>query len=88
MYSQAFGLQEATNQAVFNDEVMTLAAGLTKNYQSMSLVEFVDSLFEYSSLLSAVTAALATERLLTAEQLQSLMATIEEIETLDSEITD
>ena len=88
MYAQAFGLQEATKDAIYNEGVMNAAAELLNTYQTMGDEEFVGALFEYSALLSAVTATLTTERLLTADQLKSLMDTIEEISAIDSEITD
>ena len=88
MYAQAFGLQEATKDAIYNEGVMNAAAELLNTYQTMGDEEFVEALFHYSAFLSAVTATLTTEKLLTEDQLNSLLEAVEEISAIDSEITD
>ena len=88
MYAQAFGLQEATKDAIYNEGVMTAAAQLLNDHHTMGDEEFVEALFHYSAFLSAVTATLTTEKLLTEDQLNSLLEAVEEISAIDSEITD
>ena len=85
MYAQAFALQDATVSAIHNEAVMFLAGDLLTNHTYMDEEQFVDALYNYSAFLASVTATLATEQLLTPDQLDSLMATIEEMNMLEAD---
>jgi hypothetical protein len=87
MLSTALALQEATQRAVFDDESMMMAKDITESRGFISDEEFMKALFMYSCHLSAVTATLATEALLTKSQLDEMMNTIREMDALGKEIT-
>lgn len=85
MISTALALQEATGNAVIDISTMTLAKSIFDNYETMSKDEMANALFAYSAHLSAVTATLVTHAVMTESQLDELLATIEEMETMGKE---
>ena len=86
MLATALALQEATQQAVFDDESIDMARNLTQMRNIVADEEFMKLVFMYSCHLSAVTATLATEVLLTKSQLDEMMNSIREMDALGKDI--
>lgn len=82
MISTALALQEATGNAVIDISTMEKAKSIYQSRHLMSDKEFADALFEYSAHLSAVTATLVTNAVMTESQLDELLATIEEMSNM------
>ena len=82
MISTALAIQDATGNAVIDISTMKLAKELYDNKDTMSKAEFADAMFNYSAHLSAITATLVTHACLTETQMNELMATIKEMESM------
>lgn len=80
-------LQNATQEAVHDEMIMTLAAHVHHSRKEMSDNEFARALFEYSAALSSMTTTLVTHVLLTEEQLNVMLDTIKEFDKLGEEFT-
>ncbi len=87
MLATAIALQEVTKNAVHDDEVMSMAASIYQNKDHMTSDEFARALYMYSAHLSALTTTLATHALLTETQLDEMINSIQEFETLTKDIT-
>ena len=87
MIATALALQEATQEAVHDEMVMTMASDL---YQSRYLddEDFAKKLFNYSALLASMTTTLVINAVLTESQLHDLLDTIKEMESMGKDITD
>jgi hypothetical protein len=86
MISTAIALQNATQEAVHDEIIMTLAAHVHHSRNEMSDEEFAHALFQYSAALSAMTTTLVTHVLLTKSQLDEMIDTIKEMETMGKDI--
>lgn len=86
MLSTAFALQQATQKAVHDNEIMEIAAQILHGRNEMDNEQFAKALFFYSAHLSALTTTLATEVLLTESQLNEMMDTIKELESFGKDI--
>ena len=86
MLATALALQEATQNAIFDDESIDMARNLTQMRNVVADEEFMKLVFMYSCHLSAVTATLATEVLLTKSQLDEMMNSIREMDALGKDI--
>lgn len=86
MLSTAIALQEATKEAVHNDEVMDMAAAIYHNRHEISEDEFIRAMYMYSATLAAVTTTLVTSTLLTESQMDEMMESIKEMEALGKDI--
>lgn len=86
MLATAIALQEVTKNAVHDEEVMELAASIYHNRESMTGDEFARALYMYSAHLSALTTTLATHALLTETQLDEMISSINEFDTLGKDI--
>jgi hypothetical protein len=86
MISTALALQEATKQAVHDELVMDMAAAIYHNKNEMSGDEFARALYLYSAHLASLTTTLATGVLLTETQINEMMDTIKEMETMGKDI--
>ena len=87
MLATALALQEVTQEAVHNEETMAMASALFHQRNELPEDEFIKMIYIYSAHLSALTATLATEVLLTKSQLDEMMNTIREMETMGKDIT-
>ena len=87
MLSTALALQEVTKQAVHDESIMDMASMLYHGRDEMSSEDFAQALYLYSAHLSALTTTLASSVLLTESQMDEMMDTIKEIESLGKEIT-
>jgi hypothetical protein len=87
MIATMLELQNATQEAVHDEMIMTLAAHVHHSRNQMSDEEFARALFEYSAALSSMTTTLVTHVLLTEEQLNVMIETIKEFDELGKDIT-
>ena len=86
MIATALALQDATKNAVHDEDVMSHAAHIFHSRNEMDNEEFIQALFEYSAHLSAMTTTLVTHALLTESQLNDMIETIKEMEALGKDI--
>lgn len=87
MLSTALAIQEATQEAVMDNSVMSMASAMYHNKDEMSTEDFAKALFIYSAHLSALTATLVTSVCLTKTQIDEMMNTIKEFDSLGKDIT-
>ena len=76
----------ATGNAVIDISTMLKARNLFQGKDSMTDSEFSDALFEYSAHLASVTATLVTHAVMTESQLNDLLSTIREMESMGKDI--
>ena len=86
MIATALALQEATREAVHDESCMELASALFHMRNTLEDEEFMKALYMYSAHLSAVTTTLATSVLLTESQINEMMDTIKEMESMGKDI--
>ena len=86
MISTALAIQNATKDAIHDEEVMDMAAHIYHSRNEVSEEDFVKMLYMYSAHLSAMTATLVTHACLTESQIHDLMDTINEMEALGKDI--
>jgi transcriptional regulator of NAD metabolism len=86
MISTALAIQEATKNAVHDDEVMGMAAAIFHHRHELDEEEFIKAMFMYSAHLSAMTATLVTHACLTESQINDMLETIKEMETMGKDI--
>jgi hypothetical protein len=87
MIATAIAVQEATKEAVHDEMTMMMAGELFKSRDVLSDEDFVKVLFEYSALLSSLTATLVTNVLLTEEQMDAMINDIKEFDEMGKDIT-
>lgn len=87
MLATALAIQEATSEAVHEDVVMNMASMIYHHRDEMSGEDFARALFQYSAMLSSVTATLVTQALLTQEQLDAMISDINEFDKIGKDIT-
>jgi hypothetical protein len=87
MIATMLELQNATQEAVHDETIMSLAAYVHQSRNEMSDEEFAHALFQYSAALSSMTTTLVTHVLLTQEQLDVMLETIKEFDKLGEEFT-
>jgi collagenase-like PrtC family protease len=86
MIATAIALQETSKDAVFDETSMMMASALFHGRHEMDDEEFQKAIFMYSAHLSAVATTLATNVLLTKEQVDEMINTIQEMETMGKDI--
>ena len=86
MISTALAIQDATKQAVHDDEVMSMAAEIYHARHEVSENDFIRMMYLYSAHLSAMTATLVTHACLTESQINDMLETIKEMETMGKDI--
>jgi collagenase-like PrtC family protease len=82
----ALALQNATKDAVHDEMVMAHASHLFHSRNEMDNEDFTRALFEYSAHLAAMTTTLVTNVLLTQTQLDEMIDTIKEMESMGKDI--
>jgi len=87
MIATAIAIQNATKEAVHDEMSMGFAAHLFHSRNEMSDEDFTRALYEYSALLSSLTATLVTHVLLTEEQMDDMLSDIKEFEQLGKDVT-
>lgn len=86
MISTALAIQGATQDAVMDESVMSMASAMYHNKDEMTPDEFAKAMFIYSAHLSALTATLVTSVCLTENQMNEMIDTIKEMEALGKDI--
>jgi len=82
MISTAIAIQMATQEAVTDESVMDMASALYHHRNEMTNDEFAQAMFRYSAHLSAMTATLVTHACLTESQINDMLETIKEMESM------
>ena len=86
MISTALAIQEATRDAVHDEEVMGMASAIFHHRHELDEEDFIKAMYMYSAHLSAMTATLVTHACLTKSQLNDMLETIKEMETMGKDI--
>jgi len=86
MIATAIALQETSKEAVYDETSMMMAYALFHGRHEMDDEQFQKAIFMYSAHLSAVATTLATNVLLTKEQVDEMINTIKEMETMGKDI--
>jgi metal-responsive CopG/Arc/MetJ family transcriptional regulator len=86
MISTALAIQEATKNAVHDEEVMGMASAIFHHRHELDEQDFIKAMFMYSAHLSAMTATLVTHACLTESQLNDMLETIKEMEAMGKDI--
>ena len=87
MLATAIALQQATQEAVHDEDVIEMARALYEQKDNLHGDDFIKAIYMYSAHLSALTATLATHVLLTENQIDEMMNSIREFDELGKEIT-
>ena len=82
MISTMLQIKEATEEALFDTELMSLAQFMFHSREHMEAVEFAQILFKYSSSLSALTATLVSQVCLSESDMSEMIATMKEMNQL------
>ena len=86
MISTALAIQEATKNAVHDEEVMGMASAIFHHRHELDEEDFIKAMYMYSAHLSAMTATLVTHACLTEAQLNDMLDVIKEMETMGKDI--
>jgi hypothetical protein len=86
MIATALALQEATQEAVFDESTIVIAKTIAEQFGLDDNDDFIRQLFVYSSHLSALTASLVTNVCLTKDQLDEMINVIKEFDTMSKEM--
>ena len=87
MIATAIALQDATKEAVMDKYTLGMAGLMYKERDSATDEEFQEMLFKYSAHLSALTASLVLNAVLTKSQLDEMIDTIKEMDSMGKDIT-
>ena len=88
MLSTATALIQATEDSIFDDDSMNFAKMLLHTHTEMDTDQFAKALYLYSGILASTAVDKATKVLLTETQLNELMSSIDEMETIRNEVLD
>ena len=86
MIATAIALQETSKEAVFDETSVMMASALFHGRHEMDDDEFQKAIFIYSAHLSAVATTLATNVLLTKSQVDEMISTISEMESMGKDL--
>jgi hypothetical protein len=86
MISTAIAIQDATKNAVMHDVTMSFARDIFDNKDMMGETEFAKAIYQYSAHLSALTATLVMEACLTKSQLDEMMDTVKEMQSMGKDL--
>ena len=86
MISTALAIQEATRDAVHDEEVMGMASAIFHHRHELDEEDFIKAMYMYSAHLSAMTATLVTHACLTKSQINDMLETIKEMEAMGKDI--
>ena len=86
MLATAIALQQATQEAVHDEEVMGMASAIFHHRHELDEEDFIKAMYMYSAHLSAMTATLVTHACLTQSQLNDMLETIKEMEAMGKDI--
>ena len=86
MISTALAIQDATGSAVTDFSTLIMAKSIASSRETMTEAEFADAMFHYSAHLASVTATLVTNAVMTQSQLDELLSTIHEMDSMGKDI--
>ena len=87
MLATAIALQQATQEAVHDEEVMGMASAIFHHRHELDEEDFIKAMFMYSAHLASLTATLVTHVTLTESQLDEMMNSIKEMDAIGKDIT-
>jgi hypothetical protein len=85
MISTALAIQDATRNAIFDNETMYMVKEIIESKDMLDEDALTRALFQYSAHLTALTATLVTSICLTREQLDAMVDTIKEFDQLEKD---
>jgi NADPH-dependent 7-cyano-7-deazaguanine reductase QueF len=85
MISTALAIQDATRDAIFDNETVSMVKKIIESRNMLDEDALTRALFQYSAHLTALTATLVTSICLTSEQLDSMVDTIREFDQLEKD---
>jgi hypothetical protein len=85
MISTALAIQDATRDAIFDNETVSMVKEIIESRNMLDEDALTRALFQYSAHLTALTATLVTSVCLTKEQLDSMVDTIKEFDNLEKD---
>ena len=86
MISTALKIQDATQEAFQDEQVMMMAAAIYQMRNDVDNETMARMLFEYSATLSALTATLVSHAILSENQMKEMISEIEEFENISKEV--
>jgi L-asparaginase/Glu-tRNA(Gln) amidotransferase subunit D len=86
MIATAIALQEASKEAVYDETVVMMASALFHGRHEMNDDEYQRAIFMYSAHLSALATTLTLHACLTKDQIDEMIDTINEMETMGKDI--
>jgi hypothetical protein len=86
MLSTATALIEATEQSIFDDEVMGFAQAFCHHAKDLDEQQFAKSIYVYSCMLASTAVDKAMKVLLNEQQIIDLMNAIDELEQMRDEV--
>jgi hypothetical protein len=86
MLSTASALIEATQNAVMDDESMSLAQFITHQRHELDQDDFAKAMFMYATMIASSAVDKATKAIMTKEQFEELVNAIDEMDTLRNEV--
>ena len=86
MLSTATALIQATEESIFDDEVMGFAQAFCHHREQLDEEQFAKSIYAYSCMLASLAVDKAMKVLLSEEQIIDLMNAIDEMETMRDEV--
>ena len=85
MIATAIALRNATQEAVHDEMIMAMASDLYHNRDTDSDT-FAKMLYQYSAMLSSMTTTLVVNAVLTESELNDLLDTIKEMDSMGKDI--
>ena len=86
MIATALAIQDATGDAVVHISSMLLAKNIYQNHNTMTAEEMREALWEYSTHIASLTATLVTTACFTKEQMDVMLDTIKEMESMGKDV--
>ena len=86
MLSTATALIKATEESIFDEEVMGFAQQFCHFAPDLDKEQFAKSIYVYSTMLASLAIDKAMKVLLTQEQVEELCSAIDELEQIENEV--
>lgn len=86
MISTALKIQDATQEAFQDEQIMAMAAAIYQMRNNVDNETMARMLFEYSATLSALTATLVSHAILSESQMHEMISEINEFENISKEV--
>jgi hypothetical protein len=87
MIATLIAIQDATKDAVMDRKSVSLAHDLWQNKDYMDERQFAHAIFSYSAHLSSLTATLVLDATLTKSQLDEMITTMKEMDSMGKDTT-